>query len=241
MNVLSMLARLQGTLGTVNAVEQMLLLPAHPSLDTSGAVVNLVVGYSGSPKSQTALDLTLWIAHQTRLATGKSVMVEVAYVVEELDSALTSPIASAGAFRMDAWRTGSTRRERTLEAGKSHLDKKSNSGATILERETKGGTALALSDPQTMGSTKVLDRAMQFEKADRILWQARCLAEEWRGSLKTHLRFGNVARELRSVVEAEEAALLVLGCDSAEHPLIRQLGRQFPCPVLGTPVGCLEG
>jgi hypothetical protein len=166
--------------------------------------INLVVGYSNSPSSQTALDLTLWIAHQTRLATGKQVTVQVVYVVD--DGIMNRiPVFNGKSDRASKevgseWRTSRT----------------------------------AIAELETMASAQ-FGMAELFEHADRVLWNARCMAEEWRGSLKTHLRFGRVSKELKEVVEAEKASLLILGCDSGDHPLVQQLGGKFPCPVLGIP------
>lgn len=162
MNIKPMLVRLQGALGRGDLTEKMLLLPksSTPATDAKlSTSTNLVVGYNGSPNSQTALDITLWIAHQTRLATQKQVTVHVVYVIDH----------------------------------------------------------------------------RQFERADHILWQARCLADEWRDSLKAHLRFGAVADELRAVTISAAADLLLLGCSAAEHPVVQQLATDLPCPVLGIP------
>ena len=84
-NIKPMLERLQSAMGRNDLIEQMVLLPGTaPSAKTaSNKSVNLIVGYNRSPSSQTALDVTLWIAHQTRLATQKQVTVQVVYVVDE--------------------------------------------------------------------------------------------------------------------------------------------------------------
>ncbi len=173
MDIRPMLVRLQGALNRYDLIEKMVLLPGlatKPSgWEQTLKETHLVVGYNSSPCSQTALDLTLWIAHKTRLVTCNPVTVQVVYVVE------------------------------------NHFHNSQN---------------MKLAD---------------IEQADRILWQARSLAEEWRDALKTHLRFGNVATELRAVAQAEAASVLLLGCCSNHHPLVRQLGSDFPCPVLGIP------
>jgi nucleotide-binding universal stress UspA family protein len=195
-NILSMLIRLQTVLERSDLAERMVLLPQLPwHMLNPQPETNLIVGYDNSARSQTALDLTLWIAHQTRLATSKSVTVQVVYVADEhgTDGSIPVPRTPRASLRQRG---------------------------SVVELERRSGMA---------------SRAEQFEQADRILWQARCLADEWRGSLKTHLRFGDVAQELRSVAEAESADLLVLGCESVDHPLVGRLGQRFPCPVLGLP------
>ncbi len=202
-NILSMLVRLQGTLGRKDLVNQMVLLPQAKSdsaqEDKSQSEINLVVGYSNSPRSQTALDLTLWIAHQTRLATGKQVTVQVVYVVE--NGLPKIPVFDAA------------------KALQRNIDVEVDGGL--------GGRTATLQEVQPVTDV--------FETADRILWQARCLAEEWRGSLKTHLRFGSVAQEIQAVVEAESASLLIVGCEMKGHPLVQKFGKGLICPVLGIP------
>jgi nucleotide-binding universal stress UspA family protein len=223
-----MLARLQSALGQEHLVEQMILLPGQVAFNVNGneskSTVDFVIGYSGSANSQSALDLTLWIAHQTRLVTQKQVMVHVVYVVDRAP-------ASKG------------KRPRGPEV---QLPRHART-ATKLTR-TKGGTTTFAAPEKLKGRLPLQAQCVDechldlepsstamLEQADCVLWQARCLAEEWRGSLEAHLRFGSVATELRNVVEAEAADLLVLGCSSCKHPLVRQLTPQFPCPVLGIP------
>ncbi|WP_413172533.1 universal stress protein [Anabaena azotica] len=77
------------------------------------------------------------------------------------------------------------------------------------------------------------------DQADKILWQAKNLAQEWQSYFKSHLRFGNLGTELKKVVELEAADVLFLGCQSINHPLIDTLDPNFPCAVLGIP-SCLD-
>lgn len=218
-----MLARLQMTLDRTDLTERLILSEPRthslqsaalqiPTLQSTGLSVEqgytLVVGYSGSLRSQAALDLTLCLAHQTRLATGKPVTVQVVYVVEEeAEAPLYAPAALVPAVSEPVGRRNRTRT-----------------------------SVLAMPVSRKTVTQEAHDRASQFEQADRILWQARCLADEWRGSLKTHLRFGSVAEQLAQVVEAENASLLILGCESCRLPLIHQIVRQnLSCTVLGIP------
>ena len=218
-----MLARLQMTLDRTDLTERLILSEPRthslqsaalqiPTLQSTGLSVEqgytLVVGYSGSSRSQAALDLTLCLAHQTRLATGKPVTVQVVYVVEEeAEAPLYAPAALVPAVSEPVGRRNRTRT-----------------------------SVLAMPVSRKTVTQEAHDRASQFEQADRILWQARCLADEWRGSLKTHLRFGSVAEQLAQVVEAENASLLILGCESCRLPLIHQIVRQnLSCTVLGIP------
>lgn len=155
-----MLLRLQYALEEEGLASELVLSPGAVEEHSHDVIAtNLVVGYTGSPNSQLALDLTLWMAHQTRLATHPPVMVHVAYVLS----------------------------------------------------------------------------SRQFEQADQVLYQARHLAEEWRGSLITHLRFGDTAIELAQICATEQADLLCLGCSTMEHPLIQSLSAFVACPMIGIP------
>jgi len=159
-----MLMRLQSVLGCDDLTQQMVLLPQNKisprRTESSNLTLNIVVGYSGSDNSQAALDMALWIAHQTRLVKQNPVLVHIVYVIDQVQP------------------------------------------ATI-------------------------------EKADHILWQARCLASEWRGSLDAHLRIGNVATELSKTAQEMDAEVMLLGCRTLKHPLVKQLANQTPCPILG--------
>lgn len=219
MNILSMLVRLESALGRSNLTKQMVLIPQKPSLQSnSSKELNFVVGYDGSPRSQTALDLTLWIAHQTRLATHKQVTVQVVYVVD---------------LEVECGKTKSSRTStRSLSMKGRHPEME---GYQAASHSRAGGAIAELPSPSDFAPKQQSCQISRFEQADRILWQARHMAEEWRGSLETHLRFGSVVKELRDVVKAESASLLVLGCESPEESLVQQLGNDFPCPVLGVP------
>lgn len=227
MNIPSMLARLEHALGRADLAKQMVLLPRAAVVDTQpGEEINLVVGYNGSPQSQTALDLTLWIAHQTRLATSKQVTVQVVYVVNlEHECSPTQPTRRASSGR--AVNKTANYSRKGIVANRATSKSWQRASSAVAEPPTR------VSDPAMTVQSCQVDR---FEQADRILWQARNLADEWRGFLKTHLRFGEVAKELRQVVQAESAALLLLGCESSDNLLVQQLGLDFPCPVLGIPL-----
>lgn len=232
-----MLLRLQGTSDCPDLTEEVVLLPGSDTTPTdwtqSKQVINLVVGYNGSPKSHAALDLTLWIAHQTRLVTRKQVIVQVVYVVDNSQSS-----CSPDCFGL----TSISPVQLSYQELKESLQPGNRPSGPVLACQPSASTASLLM-PST--ETQLFQRETQlfqgdpFEQADRILWQARCLADEWRGSLKAHLRFGLVATELRKIVETEAAALLCLGCYSAADLVVQQLNCDFPCPVLGIPTGAL--
>lgn len=90
MNLKTMLARFESALGYQNLAEEMVLLP-EPQVQGSkkskvtkqAKSINFIVGYNSSAQSQIALDITLWMAHQTRLVTTKEVTVQVVYVIDE--------------------------------------------------------------------------------------------------------------------------------------------------------------
>ncbi len=215
-----LLARLQNAIGSQEIAEKMVLLPeptAPPAIeDASKQGFNLVVGYNSSPKSQTALDIALLIAHQTRLATQKQVTVHVVYVLDGRQSSLYS---SCDRF--------------TKVNNLSFVGSQIKFSAACAVRST--ATALASPNAEALTTSLGLTPIEWLEQADRILWQARCLAEEWKGTFIAHLRFGCLSNELQQIVETEAADLLLLGCDSPDHPIIQQLDTNFPCAVLGIP------
>ncbi|MBD2346731.1 universal stress protein [Anabaena subtropica] len=204
-----MLARLQSAMGRDDLIDQMVLLP-EPKQGQTRQSINLIVGYDASPNSHTALDIAFWIAHQTRLATNQEVTVQAVYVIEEHPT---------------------TDYYNILNFAK-HLPTREFS----VSAETKSATSV-ITQPKLTGIKSYLqtDTVKPLQEADRVLWQARSLSEEWQGSFKSHLRFGCVSTELRKVAEFASADVLFVGCQSFYHPLIETLGANFPCAVLGIP------
>lgn len=233
MNIKPMLVRFQSAVGRDDLVEQMILLPGRRSsvspttkLDDS---LTFVVGYNGSPNSHTALDITLLMAHQTRLATNKEVAVKIAYVIDDRGNNKSKDFPKNYTIAGNSWEfsTNSALKSVTTELGnKAKMQ------------------ALATSDRQISTKTRPVKTASSqnsiFERADQILWQARYLVEEWGDAFIAHLRIGFLAEELTKVVTSEAADLLFLGCHSAKHSLVQKLGNKFSCPVLGIPDSITE-
>jgi nucleotide-binding universal stress UspA family protein len=213
-----MLARLQSAIGRNDLIDQMVLLPEpeKPFFEnvTKAESVSLIVGYDATPDSHAALDVAFWIAHQTRLATNQQVTVQAVYVMEDHDSSQYSNILNFA------------KRLPSLECQVSNISK---------------SITPVLTQPKLRVMTQSLPEKtlVPLQQADKILWQARSLAEEWQGSFKSHLRFGDISTELRKVVESEAADILFLGCKSINHQIIQSLGSDFPCAVLGIP-NCID-
>ena len=235
MNLKTMLARFESALGYQNLAEEMVLLP-EPQVQRSkkskatkqAKTINFIVGYNSSPKSQIALDLTLCIAHQTRLVTTKEVTVQVVYVIDEAPKSYGENTCKVAVGNALAAKPNVLDLEEAfaLNCAAPALALPTTEISSVSQRNT-------WIDPHYFQA--VFGQNNEYEIADKVLWQARCLAEEWRGLFKAHLRIGRVATELRNVVELESATLLFLGCDSSNHSLVRELGNNFPCSVLGIP------
>lgn len=224
-----MLLRLQGALGQDNLSEQMLLYPGVNSYKTSEGTGNFVIGYNGSPNSQTALDFILWMAHQTRQATGKQVVVHVVYVIDCYNS-LDLPVHPDSAPNLVA--SGGLASDASAACQRSSAEQfgfRCDTETLMQPRLGRGNTQVAERQLPTSLQPNML------EQVDRILWQARCLSAEWRGAVEAHLRFGAVATELLQVVEAQSADLLFVGCSEVTHPLVQRLSPCLTCPILGIP------
>jgi nucleotide-binding universal stress UspA family protein len=242
MNIKSMLLRLQSALGQDNLSEQMLLYPGSDSNRQAEETGNFVIGYNGSPNSQTALDFILWMAHQTRLATQKQVIVHVVYVIDCYNSLSAPSLASsAGSGASSDSQSHQGLNLLTLPATcqlpsseKFGFQCDTNSLAQSQQSQT-GAHAQRSGGPQVLERPSASSLATMLEQVDRILWQARCLSDEWRGSVEAHLRFGAVATELQEVVKAQAADLLFVGCSDIGHALVQQLAPCLSCPILGIP------
>jgi nucleotide-binding universal stress UspA family protein len=229
MNIKATLARLGSTMVNSHAARDLLLLPgAQTDLSTQSSditdsidsnTINIVVGYNGSQKSQIALDLTLLVAYQTRLATRKQVIVQTVYVLDGIYHTQKQVFAASVGHGANI--------RRTLEVNGSVA------AAAVSERRSRR---------HTVNCVDVRAAQIQcFEEADQVLWQARTFATEWRGSLNTHLRFGSPAVELSKVVRQEQATVLIVGCHSVEHALVQKLTGICGCPVIGIPTDAPVG
>lgn len=219
MNIKTMLRRLETALGQANLSDQMLLHPGSTpprsnSFKKTSKTTNFVVAHNGSPNSQTALDFVFWMAEQARLMLQHPVVVHVVYVLDSCNSLNFSCVAASNLSELRSQYSALPELQLTPQTAR----------CAVLSRVE----AEPFSPPAT-------SLAHSLENADRVLWQARCLADEWRGSLEAHLRFGAVPVELRQVVETVHADLLFIGCSSPTHPLLQQFGSDFPCPILGIP------
>jgi len=223
-----MLLRLQGALGQDNLGEQMLLSAGLDSQKNPEATGNFVIGYNGSPNSQTALDFILWIAHQTRQATGKQVVVHVVYVIDCYNS-LDLSLQNNGSAQPGELLLNSATTCQLSSSEKFGFQCDSDALMRSHLQSSRGVTQVVERRPPASLQPKLLDQV------DRILWQARCLAGEWRGAVEAHLRFGAVATELLQVVEAQSADLLFVGCSDGNHSLVQQLRPCLTCPILGIP------
>jgi hypothetical protein len=168
------------------------------------------------------------MAHQTRLVTTKEVTVQVVYVIDEAPNSYGEDMGNfaVGNCLANTPKLWELEETFTLNCAAPASALPTTEIPSVSQQKT-------WLDPHYFQA--IYGQNNEYEVADKLLWQARCLAEEWRGLFKAHLRMGGVATELRNVVELESANLLFLGCDSANHSLVRELGNNFPCCVLGIP------
>ena len=111
------------------------------------------------------------------------------------------------------------------------LTKIYSSSKAVRREQKKSHLSIGVhSGTQTLATQS---KIVLLAQADEILWQARCLAEAWKGTFVAHLRFGSLATELKKIVETETADILLLGCRSQNSLVIRQLDANLPCAVLG--------
>lgn len=206
-----LLARLQSAIGRYDLIEQMVLLP-----DTQKCV---------SEKDIQAKSLTLMVGYDA--SPNSHTALDIAFCIAHQTHLATNTQVNVQAVYVlepqpiisEQHNLSLLQKQLNLEYPNSDFNRYNTSVLTQLK-------------PQLI--TNSIE-----EKADKILWQAKNLAHEWQSYFKSHLRFGNLATELKKVVELEAADVLVLGCQSINHPLISRLDSNFPCAVLGIP-SCLD-
>nr|WP_242035958.1 universal stress protein [Leptolyngbya sp. FACHB-8] len=227
------MVRLQNALGWKDLASQIVLsegltLGGGEDERSSKETMNVLIGYNGSANSQIALDMALWIAHQTRLASQTRVLVHVVYIVDRRKQPpRENPVDLGGRSAWPYPRT-STRTDLVHASGLPVFSSGRRSTDVLASQAAQSCLTVCQVEP-IPAPENLLDQA------DCILWQARCLAEEWRGSLEAHLRFGSYPDELLNVAREIDANLIVVGCSSPEHELVRQLAPLSPCPIWGIP------
>lgn len=234
MKIKSTLVRLQNALGWKDLASQIVLsegatLGEGEDERSSKETMNVLIGYNGSANSQIALDMALWIAHQTRLASQTRVLVHVVYIVDRRKQPpRENPVDLGGRSAWPYPRHSSVQSDLLGTSGLPVFS--SGRRSTDVPASQAAQSCLTVCEVEPAPSSQNL-----LDQADCILWQARCLAEEWRGSLEAHLRFGSYPDELLNVAREINASLIVVGCSSPDHELVRQLAPQAPCPIWGIP------
>lgn len=207
MKVKPLLARLQNTIGRYDLMDQMVLLPESTKC----------IDQQDSPKKS----LNLIVGYNA--SPNSHTALDIAFCIAHQTHLATNIQVNVQAVYVS---------EENLVSHDSH-------NLNYLKNQLVGEDPVCdLSISKSMVLTPLkpdLANTSISAKADRIIWQAKTLAQEWQSYFKSHLRFGNLSSELRKVAELEAADALFLGCQSAEHPLINSLGGNFPCTVLGIP------
>jgi Universal stress protein family len=206
-NIKPMLVRLQSAIGRDDLVEQMVLIPEPKKCD----FINI----------QTPKAVNLIVAYNA--SPNSHTALDIAFWIAHQTRLATNQQVTVQAVYVV---------EQTQSD--NYLDKVS--WTNYLTPCECGISDVYQSTTSVLTQPKLQQPAIEpLEQADKILWQARSLAEEWQGSFKSHLRFGSVGRELTKVVESEAADVLFLGCKSINHSIIQTLGFNLPCAILGIP------
>lgn len=211
MKIKPLLARLQSAIGRYDLIEQMVLLPAPQKCL--------------SEKNLPAKSIKLIVAYDG--SPNSHTALDIAFCIAHQTHLASNVQVNVQAVYV---------LEEQAKISEYHYCNYPRNWAEITHQysELSQSTTMVLTPPKPQLLTTSAP-----EKADKILWQAKNLAQEWQSNFQSHLRFGNLSTELKKVVELESADALVLGCQSINHPVIERLDPHFPCAVLGIP-RCLD-